>query len=133
MYSKLLKDKKISVTKQRLALLELLAKHKKPLTIEQIRKDISIDIDQATIYRSLSLLVKKGLIYQTDFRESVAYYELQLESDHHHHLVCLECKNKEGIDFCPDLPKEKILKNKGFSVQHHVFELFGLCKTCSKN
>lgn len=129
MYEKILREKKISVTKQRIAILGFLGGIKKPVTIDDLKKEKSLGMDQATLYRSLSLLVKKGLVYQTDFREGASFYEFQLDS-HHHHLVCLECKGKTGIDFCPAIPEKKILKENNFQVEHHMFEIFGLCKSC---
>lgn len=132
MFTTLLKEKNISVTKQRLHILTTLQHLSKPVTIETIRASLHTPIDTATLYRSLSVLVQSGIVYQTDFREGVAYYELQGENHHHHHLVCTECKTKQGFDYCPALPIHDIQDKTGFSITNHIFELFGLCKKCTK-
>lgn len=132
MFTSLLKEKKISVTKQRLSILTALEKLSKPVTIETLKSSLDVAIDTATLYRSLSVLVDSGVVYQTDFREGVAYYELQPTDHHHHHLVCTSCKTKTGYDYCPALPVKDIIKKTGFIINNHVFEIFGLCKKCIK-
>lgn len=131
MFISRLKEKGLSVTKQRLSILEALNNIKKPATIEAIKQHIDKKIDRVTLYRSLSALVGVGIVYQTDFREGVAYFELQ-QNRHHHHLVCTQCKQKNEFFHCPSIPVKKIKKDTGFLVQSHVFEIFGLCESCSE-
>lgn len=131
MFTALLKEKNLSITKQRLAILTSLKNLSKPVTIEMLKDALTETIDTTTLYRSLSLLVDAGIVYQTDFREGVAYYELQ-GNHHHHHLVCTSCKTKQGYDYCPALPITGVHKETGFTITNHVFEIFGLCKKCTK-
>lgn len=133
MFKKILKDNNISVTKQRLAILEALQNIGVPATIETIKKHITVSMDITTLYRSLSSFVEVGIVYQTDFREGVAYYELQHDDMHHHHLVCTRCRTKTEYHYCPDLPIDDIHTKTGFSVSNHMFEIFGLCKKCTKS
>ena len=130
MFKELLKSKGLSVTRQRITILNALKRIKKPATVEMIKTSISENLDRVTIYRSLSILVDKGIIYQTDFREGMAYFELQQEH-HHHHLVCTQCKTKTEFSYCPNISAEAIKKENGFLVQSHVFEIFGICKKCA--
>lgn len=130
MFSKILKEKKISVTRQRISILDALEKIGKPATIEIIKKTISGKIDRVTLYRSLSLLVDVGIVYQTDFREGVAYFELQQK--HHHHIICTSCKSREPISFCMEQYFPELEKKTGHIITNHIFEIFGLCKTCLK-
>lgn len=131
MYKKILQQHNISVTKQRVILLEILDKVQKPITIEEIRLHIKGDINVTTIYRSLKRLVDVGIIYQTDFRDGVSYFEFQGDN-HHHHITCVECKSRDHIDICITDESLSIAEKKGYSVTNHIFELFGLCKECSK-
>jgi Fe2+ or Zn2+ uptake regulation protein len=131
MFKEILKEKGLHVTKQRIAILEALKNIKKPATIDFIKENIIGEIHHVTLYRSLATLVEFGLVYQTDFREGVAYFELQKDNYHHHHLVCTRCKEKKDFSYCPNIPIEKINKDLGFLVQSHIFEIFGVCNSCT--
>ncbi|MGB0925321.1 MAG: Fur family transcriptional regulator [Minisyncoccia bacterium] len=132
MFKTLLQDKKIPVTKQRLALLNELSQYKIPVTIDTLSQALVGDMNTTTVYRSLALLVSAGVVYQTDFRDGMAYFELQ-HSNHHHHLVCTQCNQKQDISFCPQKSFSNIEKEHNFTITNHIFEIFGLCKTCTKN
>ena len=76
------------------AILEILRQHPHPLT----NKDIFIALpkgqrDLATIYRTMYLLEKMGMVKRFDFSDGAARFELVDEDDdgHHHHLVCTRC------------------------------------------
>lgn len=132
MFKKLLQEKGVQVTKQRIAILNTLKEIGEPATIESLQKNLSDSINVTTLYRSLSLLVEKGIVYQTDFRKGVAYYEYQERQKHHHHLICTTCDRTQGISFCPQIPTEKIESENKFSITSHSFEIFGLCIDCQK-
>ena len=125
MFKEILKEKGLHVTKQRIAILEALKNIKKPATIDFINENIIGEIHHVTLYRSLATLVEFGLVYQTDFREGVAYFELQKDNYHHHHLVCTRCKEKKDFSYCPNIPIEKINKDHNFSKQLLEHKIFG--------
>lgn len=129
MYELLIKKTGISVTKKRIALLETLANLKKPVTIDELSQNISESMDTSTIYRSLRVLVESGLVYQTDFHEGVSYYEFQ-GNNHHHHITCTKCKNRESVDLCFKKDMAIVAEKKSFTITNHIFELFGICKKC---
>jgi|AntAceMinimDraft_6_1070360.scaffolds.fasta_scaffold24482_2 Fur family zinc uptake transcriptional regulator/Fur family ferric uptake transcriptional regulator len=129
MFKELLQKHKVHVTDQRIKILDALQKHNKPVTIETLHLELTSSMNKTTLYRSLSSLVAANIVYQTDFREGVAYFELQ-GAHHHHHLVCTNCKSKQAINYCPSIPAE-IEEKEGFIISNHIFEIFGLCKNCS--
>ena len=129
-YRTLLSSKNISVTEARLEILAFLEEHKGPVKIDDIAQSLGARAHQTTLYRSLKVLVEKGLVYQTDFHDGAAYYEYQGEH-HHHHLICTSCKKKTPTDFCMSGAFADIEKKNTFIITNHVFELFGLCKNCS--
>lgn len=75
-------------TPGRLALLALLERERKPLTVLQIRSKLR-SLNEVTIYRALEALAVAGLLRQ-GMREGVAQYEYAARP-HHHHLVCTDC------------------------------------------
>ncbi len=130
MYKKIIKQKGISVTEKRISILETLDSSNKPMTIEMIKKELQVRMDTSTIYRSLKKLVDHGIIYQTDFRDGMSYFEFQGE-DHHHHVICTQCKSRKSINLCLSENFADVEKQTNYTITNHIFELFGLCKNCS--
>ena len=129
MYEEHIKKSGLSVTKNRIELLRGLDAVKKPITIDDLRNHLMIPMNTSTIYRSLKALVDHGLVYQTDFREGVSYFEFH-GKNHHHHIICTVCKKREKIDLCLEKKFPTIQKEKDFIITTHIFELFGVCKNC---
>lgn len=132
-FESIIKSTGLKATKGRVAVLSLLYKEAHPMTVDEIFRK-NKDIDYVTVHRILKNFVKKGVVYQTDFRDGKAYFEFQDENHHHHHLVCTNCGNKESVSVCiGDSMYTKVKKeSKSFSViNSHMLEFFGLCKKCS--
>ena len=55
-------------------------------------------VNKTTICRELDFLMGKGLIKEIEFGEGKKRYEIDSGSDHHHHLICLNCKKVEDVD-----------------------------------
>ena len=99
-------------------------------------------IGLTTIYRTLEIFVNMGLIVKFDFGDGRARYEILEETDsenHHHHLVCTQCKRiinyNDFIDEEIELLKktEKGLSKKyNFDIKMHIIQFYGICKNCKK-
>lgn len=128
----LLRQRSHKVTPARLALLSLLEKIHRPLTVETIMRRLAPHrFDQATIYRTLALLKHSGLVRQVDFHQGHAWYELAGQSEHHH-AICTGCGRLEDItDCCADSLDTIALQQSGFAqIKTHALEFFGVCKNC---
>jgi Fur family ferric uptake transcriptional regulator len=98
------------------------------------------DVGLTSVYRTLELLVEMNLIQKFDFGDGRARYELLSGSqndNHHHHLVCTNCKRIINYDdFIDDelelLKKtEKGLSEKfNFKITDHLIQFYGLCDKC---
>jgi Fur family ferric uptake transcriptional regulator len=96
------------------------------------------DIGLTTVYRTLDLMVRMGLIKKFEFGEGQSRYELTWEfKEHHHHLVCLSCgKIIDYNDFIQDEVKffDKIQKSLSekykFNIKNHEVYFYGTCKQC---
>lgn len=130
MYRDIIKNKGLSVTEKRISILQTLDTNTGPMTIEMIKEGLGVSMDTSTIYRSLKKLVDHGVVYQTDFRDGVSYFEFQGDH-HHHHIICTQCKARESIDICIDHDFSNIQMKTGYTITNHIFELFGLCENCS--
>ncbi len=74
-------------TPGRLALLEILRRANKPLSIKEMLHYSALD--QVSLYRALDALVAVGLV-RKGVQERVAHFEYAAKP-HHHHLVCADC------------------------------------------
>src|SRR2546423_10140005 len=86
----------IRMTQQRRAILRVMETARKHLDATQIlRKAQRLDasVDRSTVYRTLQLLKRQGLIDELDLMHIPGeghYYERKLEKDHIH-MACLRC------------------------------------------
>jgi Fur family ferric uptake transcriptional regulator len=132
-YASLLRTHGLKATPQRVHVLGLLAKAKKPVSIAELQKKADSSLDSVTLYRSLETLVQNSLARPVDLRHGHTDYELTSDREHHHHIVCEKCGAIEDFEWCPEPSLEKkILKNTGFAkLFDHSLEFFGLCKKCA--
>ena len=89
-------------------------------------------VNISTVYRTLELLKKLGMVYEINLGEGRIRYHAE-GSGHHHHLVCQGCGQvidieEEGLSSLRDL----LLRDYGFSADLRHLGIFGLCETCRK-
>ena len=88
-------------------------------------------ISKATVYRTLPLLVKAGLIKEVIHGEKHHHYEHTHDENHHDHLICLKCgKIIEFHDASLREMEEKVCKENHFRPQKILTEIFGYCQKC---
>ena len=117
--------------------LETMAEHPgEHLTAEEIfdlaRRNYP-EIGLATIYRTLQVLVELNVVDKISFDDGFARYELieELDSERHHHAICIGCKTVISLeeDLLEALEQE-LMENLGFAVTDHEVKLYGYCKEC---
>lgn len=128
-----LREADLKATPIRLAVLKLLETADKPLDVATIRLELKksgIKADPATVFRMMNSFSGKGIVREVNFQESKLRYEHAAKDDHHH-LVCEKCSGIEDLSDCNIKALEKdIEKKKGFQVNNHSLEFFGLCQKC---
>ena len=131
-----LRGQALKITGPRAAILEILRQHAHPLTNREILSEMqkgSGRCDLATIYRSMHMLEKMGMVKRFDFGDGAGRFELVGENDdgHHHHLVCTKCAEVVEIDECfpREIEKQIATKNR-FKAVTHKLEFFGICPEC---
>jgi Fur family transcriptional regulator, ferric uptake regulator len=121
-------------TAGRRAVLAYIAEAKSPLSVDQIQNAPSVralKLDQATVYRIVNALSKKGILRSVNFQENKSRYELA-SHEHHHHVVCTNCGAVKDVEDCIKSDAQKrIEKETGFKITSHALEFFGLCPTCA--
>lgn len=131
-----LMDRGVRLTKQRRAILSVIETAKQHLDAAQIlRKAQKIDaeIDRVTVYRTLGLLKRHGLIDELDlmhFRGEAHFYERRTGRDHLH-MTCLRCG--KVIEFESQLfekLKAAVEKECHFKIAVARMEIGGYCRGC---
>jgi len=131
----ILSKKSLRITQPRLEILKVLKDCHKPVTISEMQKKLGNKlgekkIDQATIYRTMDSFLKKRIVATYDFKDNFTRYEMIVDRDHHHHVVCKKCGKVENIEDCFSNEIEKDLKKKGYEEITHYMEFFGICEKC---
>ncbi|HOJ30561.1 MAG TPA: Fur family transcriptional regulator [bacterium] len=100
------------------------------------------DIGLTTVYRTLEVLNRMGIIEKFDFGDRRARYEVVHhvhDKGHHHHIVCKTCgRIQDYQDFMEEETQlikkiEKKLEQKhNFNITGHMIQFYGLCPECSK-
>ena len=134
-----LSERGYKMTPQRKEILQIFVNHPdnhhmSAEDVYNILRENKSEIGLATVYRALDLLSELGILVQVDFGDGCARYELNTADPkvhHHHHLICLKCKNV--IEFDEDLLDQLeayIEKKSGFQILNHEVKFFGYCSEC---
>lgn len=129
-------ERGIRMTQQRRAILSVMETANKHLDAGQIlRKAQRLDasVDRSTVYRTLQLLKRHGLIDELDLMHINGeghYYERKLGRDHIH-MACLRCgKIMEFVSESFERLKRQVEKDCRFHVLVSRLEIGGYCAGC---
>ena len=131
-----LRQQGYKLTPQRRAVLKVIAisrEHLTPAAIyERVRQEHP-SIGLVTIYRTLEILTKLGLICEVHIGGRCRSYLMRRPSAHHHHLVCAECGAVVDFADCNLAELEQRLsQDTGFEIESHLLEFLGRCLDCKK-
>jgi Fur family ferric uptake transcriptional regulator len=90
-------------------------------------------VSRATVYRTLELLVKSGLVKKLYTGENHLHYEKCIEKRKHSHLVCLSCgkviefHSKKLEQFQKEISTKKV-----FQIKEPSLQIYGYCRDCQK-
>ena len=101
-----------ALTSRQQTILDTLTKQPKLISARNLATLVP-EINQATVYRTLDTLVKRGDISRYVFDGQEAMYENK--SENHHHAICLDCNQVLHID-APDRKILELLGIKNFEV-----------------
>ena len=133
-FKKCLRKESQKVTPQRIAVLEEIIEdmgHRESEEIYMAIKNRSIHVSRATVYRTLDILVQNNFVRKLNLGDGRARYESKIGSHHHDHMICNICgKIIEYVDYEIEKLQEKVTKKYDFILEHHIHQLFGICKGC---
>lgn len=124
------------LTPQRRAVLDAIALSHDHLTPADIHDRVRHEhpgIGLVTIYRTLDILDKLGLICEVHSGGNCRSYLLRRPQEHHHHLICSDCGTvADFIDCGLSELEQKVSRETGFEIEGHLLEFAGRCQNCQK-
>lgn len=127
-----LREHNKNITAPRIAVYDELLDGKQ-VTIRQLSYRLKNTIDRASIYRTVQLFEKIGIVH----RVYVGWkYSIELADDfqpHHHHLTCNNCGKIITIHDYPELEEAiaSFASRESFMLTSHQVELQGICSDCN--
>ena len=123
------------LTPQRIMILSAIENSDDHISAEEIYAQIVAkypSVNISTVYRTLELLKRLGLVTETDLGEGRVRYH-PAEKGHHHHLVCRECGAIIDLDEWLLVPlKSALLQEYKFAADLRHLAILGRCVKCSK-
>jgi Fur family transcriptional regulator, ferric uptake regulator len=96
-------------------------------------KEKGVKISRATVYRTLELLVKSGLVRRVHLGEDHYHYEHVSGNSHHDHLICTVCGGViEFHDEELERRQLEICERKKFTPTFHNLQILGICDSCRR-
>lgn len=124
------------VTNQRASILDIIRRGEGHLDADEVyrqarRKQPGLSL--STVYRTLSMFKKSGLVQEVHFDEEHHHYEAKA-SRAHHHLTCLGCG--KVVEFRYPLAryvKRNVQEARGFEINETEIQMRGYCPECRKS
>ncbi len=103
-----------------------------PKSMNELHRILKHDIDRTSIYRSVELFEKLGIIHriQIGWKYKVELSDIFVE--HHHHISCLQCGRVIAVkeDERLEILIREIARANNISRPVHQIEIQGYCERC---
>ncbi len=130
----LLRSHGLSVTAQRLALLQTIGGHQH-ITADQATEEVRMQlgtISRQSVYDTLNTFVEKGLARRIQPIDSPALFEDRV-GDNHHHLICRTCGIVTDVDCAVGArPCLEASDSNGFIIDEADVTYWGECPACQQ-
>lgn len=131
-----LRNHNLPVTPQRLAIADVVFSRERHFSAEEIASELQARgsaVGTATVYRTLDLLLRSGLVMQRDFGEGFKRYESARGIPQHEHLLCTICGAVvEFQDERLDRMSTLLAETHGFARLSHRLVIYGVCADCQR-
>ncbi len=131
--TELLREKGLSRTAPRIAVLEALIGAAAPVAVNDLVAE-GLKMDRATIYRTLNTLRDKRLVREIPTASGTNYYEIACRHNPFHpHFYCTCCRSMTCLaPLSMESVNRWITLPEAFSFKNLVISLTGLCERCSR-
>jgi Fur family transcriptional regulator, ferric uptake regulator len=128
------RDQRYNVNRRRIV--EALAEAASPLTLPEILRRRP-SLTQSSTYRNLAALEDAQVVRRIVSGSEHAHYELAEHlTEHHHHLVCVDCGSITDVTLEPPLEArlerafDVAAETRGFRPAGHSIDIYGRCAAC---
>ncbi len=124
----------LKITRQREIILDEFLRSPSHLSAEDLYLRLrhnNPNIGYATVYRTMKLLAESGIASERHFGDRQTRYELNINEEHHYHLICDSCG--KIIEFEDDKIEAlfmQMAQKYKFTLSRQRLELYGLCSDC---
>ncbi len=128
----LLKEHKLKATRQRILVLDKIINTGRVFTIQDIEHDLDAHMDQATIYRIMTQLKKKGIVREVLSEGEIRRFEIScIHNPVHAHFQCVKCKRIICLDRIEDqITKSLSRKYSEYQIDEISLNISGICDKC---
>jgi Fur family transcriptional regulator, ferric uptake regulator len=126
----------IRITEQRRVIIGIIQnspRHLDAATLLELAKKKDAGIDRSTVYRTIGMLKRRGLIDELDLMHidgEKHYYEVKTNHDHCH-MACFKCGAvMEYTSASFEKLKEEMARRSGFEIRAIRLEVGGVCRKC---
>ena len=124
-----LEDGGYRITAPRRSVIAALGRKDEGFTAEELCDELT-DVGRATVYRTIKLLQKSGVICKLAMPDGAPKYSLA-RIEHHHHTVCVKCS---AVGEFRHATIERLLRAVGQEISGeivgHRLEVFTVCGVC---
>jgi Fur family ferric uptake transcriptional regulator len=134
-----LNDRGWRLTPQRQTILQVFqnlsrGQHLSAEDLYEMLKEEGENISLSTIYRTLKLLSRMGILRELELAEGHKHYEInQPHPYHHHHLLCVRCN--KTIEFKNDSVLKigsKMAEKEGYHLLDSQLTIHAICPSCQR-
>jgi Fur family transcriptional regulator, ferric uptake regulator len=131
-----LKARGIRITAQRRLIIGIIQdspRHLDAATLLELAQKKDSGIDRSTVYRTIGMLKRRGLIDELDLMHidgEKHYYEVKTNHDHCH-MACFKCGAvMEFTSASFEKLKQEMARRSGFEIRAIRLEVGGVCRDC---
>jgi len=131
-----LRARGIRITEQRRLIIGIIQdspRHLDAATLLELAKEKDPGIDRSTVYRTIGMLKRRGLIDELDLMHIEGekhYYEVKTNHDHCH-MACFKCGAvMEFTSASFEKLKAEMARRSGFEIRAIRLEVGGVCRNC---
>jgi Fe2+ or Zn2+ uptake regulation protein len=129
-----LRERRIAVTPQRLAVMRALQSRRDHPTADLIYQEVRRHLPAIsfnTVYKTLEILCQRGMVIKVNPLHAVARYDGV--TGHHAHLICRQCHQIIDLDWeASEVPALPAADLHGFQIEHPSLTFWGVCPGCQR-
>lgn len=135
-FTSYLREHNLPVTPQRMAIADVVLGSDSHLSADDVARELrrrGSRAGLATVYRTIEVLLRSGLVVERDFGEGFKRYEAARDIPQHEHLLCSVCgKVTEFRDERLERITTLIAEQHRFARQGHRLVITGTCAECRR-